>query len=258
MTATKTQALQEKKKNRLTVIDLLRGVSVICMIVYHTLWDLVFVHGVDIPWFLGEGASVFQSYIRWSFILLSGFSWSLGRSKIKRGVTVLLASAIITLFSYFTMPDSMIKYGILTLIGSSMLLTVPADMIFKKVQPFVGLALSFAFFMFTVNAEIGTFGFGKLFSVELPRYLYANELTAYLGFPPEHFRSSDYAPIVPWLFLFFAGYFIYGIFKKYDLLKHLSCVSLKPLEFIGRHSLIIYMIHQPLIYGVLYLIFCLI
>ena len=54
-----------EKKKRYTLIDILRGISVIAMIVYHAMWDLVYVHGVDIPWFFTEGASVFQSYIRW-------------------------------------------------------------------------------------------------------------------------------------------------------------------------------------------------
>ena len=96
---------------------------------------------------------------------------------------------------------------------------------------------------------------GKLLEIELPSFLYANELTAYLGFPKSGFFSADYVPVIPWLFLFFFGYFLYKIFERYGWLKALSFVSVKPLEFVGRHALPIYVLHQPVIYGALYLIF---
>ena len=55
--------------------------------------------------------------------------------------------------------------------------------------------------------------------------------------------------------MFWMGYFAYSIFKKHNWLKVLRCVRFKPLEWVGRNALLIYMLHQPVVYGVLYLIF---
>lgn len=243
-----------EKKKRYTMIDILRGISVIAMIVYHAMWDLVYVHGVDIPWFFTEGASVFQSYIRWSFIIISGFSWSLGRKKLRRSLTVIASSVVITVFTCIAMPADKIIFGVLTFMGVAMLLMIPLDKVLSKVTPAWGFAVSALLFTLTYEIPHGSIGIGSL-SLGLPRAMYANYITSFLGFPAESFYSSDYVPLIPWFFLFICGYFLYGIFKKYNLLRFLSAVSFKPLEFVGKHALIIYMLHQPLIYGILYFLF---
>jgi uncharacterized membrane protein len=243
-----------EKKKRYTVLDMLRGISVLSMIVYHTLWDLVYIHGVDIPWFFTSGASVFQAYIRWSFIIISGFSFSLGKKKLKRSLVVIASSVIITLVTLIAMPDSRIIFGVLTFMGVAMLLTVPLDRVLSKVEPWTGFFVNALLFSLTLGMSYGYVGIG-LFSIDIPLSFYSNYFTAFLGFPHESFYSSDYVPLFPWIFLFICGYFLYKIFKKHDLFFLLSFVSFKPLEWIGKHALIIYMLHQPLIYGALYLIF---
>lgn len=225
------------------------------MIAYHAMWNLVYRFGVEIPWFSGLGGSVFQAYIRWSFILISGFSFSLGKNHLKRGLEVLFAACIIELFTYFAMPQSAIKYGILTFIATAMLLMIPLDKLFERLWPIAGLCLSALLFAFTYRAREGYFGFGELLEIKLPAALYVNELTAYLGFPSPTFYSADYVPVLPWIFLFFAGYFLYKTFERYCLLKYLSPFSVKPLELVGRNALPIYVLHQPVIYGILYLLF---
>lgn len=79
-------------------------------------------------------------------------------------------------------------------------------------------------------------------------------VTAVLGFPPAGFYSSDYFPLLPWLFLFWAGYFLHFCMgrARMEPLRRSVCA---PLGWLGRHSLGIYLLHQPVIYGVLLLLF---
>lgn len=87
--------------------------------------------------------------------------------------------------------------------------------------------------------------------MELPDSWYRNFGTAYLGFPFPSFYSTDYFSLFPWYFLFLAGYFFKQILSSKDVMKHLMPSKIMTLEWIGAHSLEIYIIHQPLIYVVL-------
>ncbi len=242
------------QKNRYTVIDILRTLSIISMVAYHTVWDLVYIYNVKMNWYHSKLAEIWQSSICYGFIILSGFCWSLGRRKFKRGITVFACSWIISAVTAVFMPESIILFGVLFLIGSGMLILILLDKLFCKIHPLVGIAVSIAVFVFINKINYGIVGIGK-FTWHLSNNLYANNFTAALGFPSDAFVSMDYFPLLPWLFLYFAGYFLYHLLKKYDWLKYLSVVSFKPLELPGRYSLIIYMLHQPLIYGVLFVVF---
>ena len=245
----------DKPKKRYTVPDILRAVAIIAMVIYHTLWDVIYMFGVNIPWFKGEAGFVFQQSICWSFILLSGFCFFLGRRKLRRSITVLVCALVITVVTAIAMPDSIIIHGVLSLLGTAMLVTIPLEKLFARIPPVVGLAVNAVLFALTYNVCNGTVGFGDTVLFCLPDFLYANHMTAFFGFPHNDFFSSDFFPIMPWLFLFWTGLFLYRLFEKTGCLGYLSVVSCRPLEFIGRHSLEIYMAHQPIIYGILFIIF---
>lgn len=238
---------------RYTVPDILRGFALLEMIAYHGLWDMVFVFGINIPWFGSKGCYIWQQSICWVFILLSGFCVNFSRRKLKRAVTVLLCSAVISIVTIAAMPYAAVKFGVLSLIGSCMLFMIPLDRLFSKIHPIAGAVISLLLFAVTKNVPFGSLGFEDMNIASLPEWLYSNLVTAYIGFPPADFSSSDYFPLIPWLFLFSAGYFTHHIFSRYELLHILSAVKAKPLEWLGRHSLIIYMLHQPLVYGVIWL-----
>ncbi len=243
------------KSKRYTILDIIRALALIEMIVYHAMWDLVYIYGVNIPWYKGEAAFIWQQSICWTFILLSGFCWNLGRRKLKRGLIVFGCSILISIVTAIFLPNACIMFGILSLIGTAMLVMIPFDKILCKVNPYIGMIVCFVLFIIFYNVNVGTLGFLDWEIAELPKELYANLFTAYLGFPAPSFYSSDYFSVLPWLFLYQTGYFMYRVFKKKDWLKHLSAISIKPLEWIGRHSLILYMLHQPVVYGVLYVVF---
>jgi len=243
------------KKVRYTVLDALRGTAIIAMIVYHALWDIVYMFGVSVPWFGSATASVIQLSIRWAFILISGFSWHLGSKNLRRSLVVLGASAVITLVTYIFTYEARILFGVLSLLGVSMLVTIPLDKIFSKIHPVIGVVLMSLLFALTYNVPRGYIGIGNIEFVELPSFLYCHTVTAFFGFAPVGFYSADYVPFIPWVFMFFIGYFLYRVFERFGVLEVFSAFRIKPLEFIGRHSLIIYMVHQPIVYGALWVIF---
>lgn len=228
-------------------LDVLRGFALVNMIIYHGLWDMVNIWNVKIPWFYSDVAHLWQQCICSMFILLSGFCFNFGRRKLKRGLLILACSALITLITVVFMSENLILFGILSFFGSAMLIMLPFDRVLKNSNPYICLIISLSLFILTKNIAFGG----------LPNSWYANLFTAYLGLPPRGFVSQDYFPIIPWLFLYIAGYFLFMVFKKHNLLDYLNVLKCKPLEWIGKRSLVIYMLHQPILYIVLYFI-CLI
>ena len=126
----------------------------------------------------------------------------------------------------------------------------------KKVPAFAGLGISFLLFILLRNCASGSLGFESFVICRLPAELYRNYLTAYLGFPQPGFFSTDYFPLIPWFFLFVAGYFLHRVLARRNLNEKLFAKGQVPvLNWIGRHSLIVYLLHQPILYGLGMLIF---
>lgn len=242
-------------KKRYDILDSLRGLTLISMILYHAMWDIVYIYGVDAPWYESQGAYIWQQSICWTFILLSGFCWSMGRRHLKRGLVVFGLSVLISVVTLVVMPESRILFGVLSLIGTAMIVMIPLDKLLRKVNPFVGMIVAFLLFAVTRNVPSGALGFENWHIMALPEELYRNLFTAYLGFPSNSFFSTDYFSVIPWIFLYITGYFLYHIFERKEWLKIFTKKGATPLSFLGRHSLIIYVLHQLIIYGVLYLWF---
>ena len=85
------------QKQRYWLLDSLRGLAIINMIAYHLMWDLVYIYGVKAIWYMSEGAYIWQQAICHTFILLSGFCFSLGRKHLRRGLTVFAVGCVISL-----------------------------------------------------------------------------------------------------------------------------------------------------------------
>lgn len=241
---------------RLHLLDALRGFTLINMIAYHGIWNLVYLFGVQAPWYRGTPGYIWQQWICWTFILLSGFCFRLGRRPLKRGLTVFGCGILVSAVTLAVMPDSRIIFGVLTCIGSCMLLLIPLEKWLKRVPSAVGLALSFGLFVLLRNVPDGALGFEGLVLAALPESLYRNLLTAYLGFPHRGFFSTDYFPLIPWFFLFVTGYFLFRCLDEKGLNEKLFTRGQLPvLNWMGRHSLLIYLLHQPVLYGLCLLLF---
>lgn len=238
-------------QGRANGLDRVRGFSVVSMVAWHTLYDLTAVFGHSIPWFAGAAGRVWQQSICWVFILVAGAAQHYGRRPVRRGFLVLGCGAVVTVASLVVMPQWPIWWGVLHLLGACMLLGALARPLLQKVPPVPGAVASMLLFLLCRQVPGGWLGlFGHRF-VWLPRPLYHTWALMPLGFPPSGFSAGDYYPLVPWMFLFFAGWFIWAGVKPRAVLR---APARDPLAFLGRHSLWVYMLHQPVVYGVLWLL----
>ncbi|MBQ9437807.1 MAG: DUF1624 domain-containing protein [Lachnospiraceae bacterium] len=222
------------------------------MICYHGAWDLVYLFGVDWPFYHSKGGFYWQQSICWTFILLSGFCVAFSSRPVRRGILVFSCGALITFATAVFMPSNIVLFGVLTLIGSSMIITgayhqKKGDNSLHNNASIVLCLLSFGIFLLFRNVNAGHI----LGGFPVPATFYANLFTAYLGFPYRGFFSTDYFSLLPWFFLFLTGYFLHAsLFQKGEgsVGKALEKAPFKGIQFIGRHSLLIYMLHQPALY----------
>lgn len=223
-----------KNKTRVWELDFLRGIALILMIYFHILYDMGEFFSYKINCFEGYNYYIGRISVI-LFILISGISSTLSRSNLKRGFKLLLVALCVSLFSYLYDKNFVIKFGVIHFFASCMLLYPLIDRINKWVLPFLGTAI----------IALGPF-FGGL--------RVSNEYLFPFGVTTPSFTSSDYYSLVPWM-----GLFLYGIFLgktvysgRKSILKFQ--IPKNPVNSIGKHTLLFYIIHQPLIIGVLSLI----
>ena len=235
-------------------LDTIRGLTLVSMIVYHACWDLVYLYRLDWGWYRSFWAGIWQQSICCTFILLSGFCWQMGRHPLRRGLMSFFGGAAVSLATLLVLPEEPVQFGVLTFLGSAALLTIPLRPLLLRIPPRPGLVLSFALFLVLRDVNQGFLGLAGVPLLHLPRNWYANTLSAGLGFPAPSFVSSDYFSLLPWLFLFWAGFYLYRLRPETPAVPD---IRLPGAGMIGRHSLIVYLLHQPVIYGLLALIFSL-
>jgi len=261
-------------KKRYSILDEIRGITLCSMILYHTVWDLVYIFDYDWMWYRSEVAYLWQQSICYTFILLSGFCFSLGRKKVKRGLVVFGAGILISLATGIFIPQSRIRYGVLTLLGSCMLIVALAEKtreVLKEkrngksvpendrsAKASMALTIcSLMLFILTRRVNHGVLGFAGVTVVHLPDALYnMGEFGNFLGFTEPAFYSADYFSLFPWVFLFLTGYYL---FRWMEAMQWKDALEYEPslgtwLRTVGRHSLIIYLLHQPVVFGLLYLL----
>ena len=270
---------------RLLWPDVLRGLTVVSMVLFHGMWDAVFLFGLHAPWYTALPGYLWQQSICWTFILLSGFCFRLGSHPVRRGLQVSALGLLVTAVTVFFMPEDRVVFGVLTCIGACMLLTAgmekaagqgrAAETDAGKVaeraagensglrRSAAGLAVSALLFFLTRNINGGWLGFERFLIAPLPAGLYRNLLTAFFGFPAPGFYSTDYFSLIPWWFLYLCGYFLYGIWRerkpgfpgKKDSRQEAVPRLLRIFRWIGCHALLIYALHQPALMLVLTLAF---
>lgn len=268
---------------RYQILDEIRGITLCSMILYHTVWDLVYMFGCNWTWYCSDFAYLWQQSICWCFILLSGFCFSMGKRKWRRGLVVLGAGTFITIVTHLLMPAQRVRFGVLTMLGVSMLLMALLEksmrLLFLEKKwslswRYIGLGISAVLFFLARDINLHHLGFEGIRLCRLPDACYrGNDFMTFLGFTGSGFYSTDYFSLMPWFFLFTCGYYFYHIAKEKNWLYKLSekkkntvvgkkmsaCENRSAffcfLSWMGRHSLLIYMLHQPVIYGVLYVIY---
>ncbi|MDO4188052.1 MAG: heparan-alpha-glucosaminide N-acetyltransferase [Lachnospiraceae bacterium] len=249
------------KQNRLNIVDEARGFTLISMILYHFMWDLKYIAMFDIDWYAGPVGYVWQKSICISFIFISGFCFCFGKNRLKRSARIFICGIVITTVTLIVMPENRIVFGILTFIGTAGIFTILVDRLHTRLEKIlnkktlnltmiIGMVLLFVVF-FRVND-----GFIYILKrTELPKYLYKGYIATFVGFPDPTFFSTDYFAILPWTFLYLAGYYTNRVVMNNN--KIVTCLSenhIPIISNIGRKSLIIYMFHQPVLYAIMLLI----
>lgn len=232
-------------------IDFFRGIAIIMMIIFHVLYDINY-FGVYNIILLSGFWQVFAHITAGIFIFLFGISLTISYSRagavktkrqlrlkyLGRGLKIFSLGLIITLITYLFLNQGFIIFGILHFIGISVILAYPL-LKYRTLNLLLGISFIVIGFYFSAL----TFGFPWLL---------------WLGLKPAFFYTLDYFPVLPWLGLaligLFAGNTFYKNNKRRFRIPELS--GIKPVRlfcFLGRHSLVIYLLHQPILIAFLHL-----
>ncbi|MCE5974273.1 DUF1624 domain-containing protein [Sinirhodobacter sp. WL0062] len=228
---------------RIHALDLARSFALVGMVIYHSVYDLTW-FGV-LP--AGIATTGFWSYfartVAGSFVFIAGVSLYLAhghqfraRAYLRRLGVLALAAAGVSLATYVSDPVRFVYFGILHSIAVSSLIGL-AFLRLPSVVSLLGAAVFFAVPYYVIG---GAFDHLAL---------------VWLGLGAQHPPSMDYEPVFPW-----AGPFLLGL----ALAKAADAVglwqwlrgrgeSLRWLAWPGRHSLAIYLVHQPILFGLAYL-----
>lgn len=237
----------ENRAKRYLLVDGFRGLAIISMVIFHFLYDVNEVFGINTAWYEKIKVHIWQQSICWTFIIISGFVWQLGmKSNLKRGIFLNICGMVITLVTAVFTPSQTVWFGILNFMGCASLIMIPLHRIAGKISSLLGMILSMAIFVICRNITDGIIGIKNIFVIELPNWLYESKILTPLGFPFRSFVSSDYFPILPWIALFLFGYYLYSYAIETDKLKKYAYREIPILSRIGQRSIWVYLLHQPI------------
>jgi uncharacterized membrane protein len=245
-----TQPLQRpaasiKAGQRIWEIDFLRGLAILLMVAYHFGYDLTELAGIrralGIDFDLLSGPfKVAVAVFAGVFVVLCGVSSTLTRSNVRRGLKLLAVALLVTAASYVFNPDEVIFFGILHCLGTCILLYGAT---LEKAGPIACLA-----------AAAAVFGLSLAVPLALKNVPIRSDWLLPFGIISDTFSSFDYFPLLPWLGVFLvgsaAGKALYA--SRRSLIPKGLPVWL--VSAAGRHSLWIYVIHQPVLLGLFYIL----
>ena len=244
-------ARQGGEGKRLTLLDTLRGLALVSMMIYHLCYNLDGVFGVALPWFHSLGAWGWQLSISGTFLLVAGMCTQLSGKPMRRVLRTSLAALSVTLATWIFMPSQLVLFGILHCMAACQLVFAVAQRGLRRIPAWIGFLLCVFLYAATFHVVRGYIFFGR-FAVFLPRSWYTSAGLSVLGFCAPNFYSADYFPLLPNLFLFLAGHYLgYGLTR---LPQRVRSWSMPLATFLGRHSLPVYLAHQPIILFMLYLV----
>lgn len=246
-----------EKKKRIIILDELRGFAILCMIVHHAFLDVGDVLGLEWGYKVFDALCTVQPIFWAIFIIISGICSRLSRNTVKRGAIVLACGLVITLVTAVIMPlfgfvKAEIYFGILHCLGCCMIITGLLMPLIRKINYKIGAWVCGILFLITYGVEVGELFFGF---VKLPESLYTTNWAMAFGFHNAQFYSADYFPLIPWVFLFLFGAFIGKFALEGNLPEWAYKNHIKIFSAVGKHSLWIYLAHQPVIYGIFLLIY---
>ena len=244
--------MADRSFTRFWEIDLLRGIAIVMMIFFHSLYYLNYFNIYNMS--LYSGYFLIYVYLGGTiFILLVGVSLTLSYSRVEnvlakkdlylkyvtRGFTIFCLGLLITVVTWFYVGEGFVVFGVLHCIGLSIILAYPF-LRFRYPSLFLGIFLI-------------------LVGVILKNMLFDFNWLVWLGFIPSNFYTVDYFPLLPWFGVVLIGIFLgNSLYHNYKRIFSLRDVSgLKPVRFfcfLGRHSLIIYFLHHLVLLSIMYIL----
>ncbi len=214
------------------------------MVLFHFCYDLKYICGFDLEWFVPPFMDIWRASISWTFLFVAGCMCCLSRNNLNRALRYGAVALGVFVVTSFAAVDAPISFGIIYCMAACTLLQWVLERFGVTPKGPVAAALLFACFLLTLGISSGRIGLGP-FAVELPRSLYSTEMLSWLGLPGPTFVSGDYYPLLPYAFLYLTGSSIGWWWKQNEFPHILYSISCKPLEWIGRQALPIYVLHQP-------------
>jgi uncharacterized membrane protein len=223
-------------RGRIEALDALRGLAVVLMVLHHLLYDLTVLMGFPGWLYSNPVFDVLQFIFVSVFILLAGVSSRFSRNNLLRGTRVMAVAVAITVATWIIkMP---ILFGILHFMGVSMVFYALTHTFWERIPLKRALIIFASLFVISWAATV-------YISVE-SNWMYPLGLGGTLS-------SYDYYPILPWIFMFLIGTALGKPIKDGEFPEKLYEFKAPKLAFIGRRALVIYIAHQPVIYGLLWL-----
>lgn len=226
--------MRTEKPGRIQLIDAARGIAVVLMVIHHFLFDLTEFLGAP-AWLFYNPVFNFLHYIfAGLFIFLAGVSSRFSHSNIMRGLKTAAAAVIVSVVTHVI--DTPILFGVLHLLAFCMLLYgvlgKALERLPKKLAPALWLVL-------LVGSALAV------------RYINPGVKWLWpLGWTYPGFYSSDYFPLFPWVFMFLLGTCAGEPIRAGRLPAWFYERTIPLFPSVGRHAFIIYLVHQPVLYGI--------
>ncbi len=221
---------------RLPWLDTARGAALVAMAIYHGAWDMSVLGLTNVDIYSSPGWTVFARCIAASFLCLVGVSLvaadrrGVGRAAfLRRLAWIVGAAAVISAATLIAVPTTPILFGILHSIALASVL----GLVFVRLSGWISLALA---------PVVATLPYWSGLALDHPALLWLGLRSA----PP---TSLDYVPLFPW---FAATLFGIAAAKLVPVLVERPGLSVPALGWLGRHSLAVYVLHQPILLAILY------
>ena len=236
------QSAAAGRTGRLDVFDIARGLALLAMAVYHLAWDLSWFSLVDWQVAKDPGWRGFAISIAASFLFLVGVSLALAhqdairwRAALLRIGRITLAASAISPGTFFALGDEFVRFGILHSIAVGSLVALP----FVLMPAWATLAAALAVFVLP-----------RFVAVSFP----GDEWAMWTGLTQDPPLSVDYVPLFPWLAAILAGIAAVRLLRgkaPWTLLARIRARGrfMRVMALAGRHSMLVYLLHQPILFG---------
>lgn len=238
---TKPKITPYPKNTRYPIIDTLRGLAIVAMMAYHFGFDLTMQGYIrqdlnhSLPWLVA------RSLILSTFLFVAGFSLALAqqhsaKQRWLRLARIAACAVLVSVSSYFMFPESWIYFGVLHFMVLASVLCWYLARHEKWLLPIAFTALG-----------LGLFYQSAFFNQAALQWL------GMMTYKP---ITEDYVPMLPWLGVMLIGLYVgaWALRRQAEWpLAIKTSPTLKPVGWLGRHSLAVYMLHQPLLLGLLWL-----